>query len=359
MGFRVMWHFERPEYLYILLLLPIFVFIFIQRQKIGRGILLRYMHKACLSVVVGAGFEVKRVSRYICLLLMFLFLVIALAGPQGSPVKKKTVVEGAEVMILADVSKSMLVADMGGVSRLSVMKKELARLVHKLSGQRVGLIAFAGSSILLSPLTLDHSALLLHIETLSPRSLYAQGTDFGSALHKAWHALRRGGVSEGSQATRVIVVASDGEDNERQGKMVAKKLVMEGVRVFSIGFGTKKGAPIPMYDKMGNKIGYKKNSKGHLVISHFNELVLKKIAQITRGAFYHLSVGDHSVSKIHSDIQAFGEGKVNYGSHTVYQKWHTPFVILSLLFGALYFLIGERVKLSKTWQSLFTNIVKK
>ena len=334
--------FADQEYLYLLLFVPVFFILIALRLKSNERLLKSYIQPSCLKVSLGFISRKKQLIRYSLLLLMFTFLILALARPQ-SPKKDKEQVEvkGAEVVILADVSNSMLVEDMGGLSRLNVMKKKLHQLVQLLSGQRVGLIAFAGSAELVSPLTLDHSSLDLFLKSLSYRG-HLQGTDFGSALRSAWQALKRGGVLGPEASSRVIVIASDGEDNEKQALEVAKALADQKVRVFTLGFGTRKGGMIPVYTVRGNIQGYKRDKRGDLVVSRFNESTLKKIAHVTGGAYYSVSLLGDTMETLYSDIQSVGDGVISYQSQTVYEEWYQYFAFISLFFGFLYFIFGER-----------------
>ena len=334
--------FANQEYLYLLLFVPVFFLLIVLRLKSNERVLKSYIQPSCLKVSLGFVSGKKKLIRYSLILLMFTFLILALARPQSLKKDKEQVeVKGAEVVILADVSNSMLVKDMGGLSRLDVMKKKIHQLVQLLSGQRVGLIAFAGSAELVSPLTLDHSSLDLFIKSLSYRG-HLQGTDFGSALRSAWQTLKRGGVLGPEASSRVIVIASDGEDNERQALEVAKALADQKVRVFTLGFGTRKGGMIPVYTARGNIQAYKRDKRGDLVISRFNESTLKKIAHVTGGAYYSVSLLGNTIEKLYSDIQSVGDGAVSYQSQTVYREWYQYFVFISLFFGFLYFILGER-----------------
>ncbi len=348
--------FEHPEYLYFLFLLPIFLFLFIYNLRRSYWRLNLIVQSVCWSSTLGSVSYVRQVVRYIFLLGVFLFLVIALARPRGRKALRSSevTIKGAEVMILADVSNSMLVEDMGGVSRLSVMKKELNRLIDQLANQRVGLIAFAGSSVLVSPLTLDHSVLRLYLDSLSPQTVPVQGTDLSAAFRMSWQALRRGGVSiveddsvarVSQSLMRVIVVVSDGEDNVNQAVQTVRDLSRQGVVVFTIGLGTASGGPIPVYDRRGNKTTYKKDKQGNLVISKFSKNTLEKLSQVSGGGFYHLSVGGRLVDKISEDIRSLGKkssGGVFRQSQAVYQEWYSIFCVLALICAGVYFLIGER-----------------
>lgn len=334
--------FAHQEYLYLLLFVPVFFILIALRLKSNEKLLKSYIRASCLKVALGFVSRKKQLIRHSLLLLMFAFLVLALARPQSLQKDKEQVeVKGAEVVILADVSNSMLVQDMGGLSRLDVMKKKIQQLVRLLSGQRIGLIAFAGSAELVSPLTLDHSSLEMFLKSLSYKG-HLQGTDFGSALRSSWQALKRGGVLGPKASSRVIIIASDGEDNEKQALEVAKALADQKVRVFTLGFGTRKGGMIPIYTVRGNIQAYKRDKRGDLVISRFNESTLKKIAHVTGGAYYSVSLLGDAIEKLYSDIQSVGDGSISYQSQTVYEEWYQYFAFISLFFGFLYFVFGER-----------------
>ena len=337
--------FAHPEYLYLLFFVPIFFFFFILRLRARRRLLRSHIQEACLKAITGAVSLIKPVFKQSLLFMVFVFLILALARPQSSQKERKEIeIQSAEVMLLADVSKSMLVQDMGGFSRLEVMKKELSKLVQWLAGHRVGLISFAGSSILVSPLTLDHASLDLFIKALSPKDHIQQGSDFGSALRFAGRALKRGSAGGSMAGARLILMAGDGEDNEQKALSATKELAQEGIRVFTLGFGAKKGGLIPEYDQRGNKKGYKKGKTGQPLISRFNEKTLKQIAQIGQGAFYSAGLGTDTIKKVYADIQAVGEGVISRQSYNQYKEWYPYYVSIALLFGALYFLIGEKRK---------------
>ena len=333
--------FAHPEYLYFCAFIPVFLLLFIGRLKSNKNRLTPYVHSSCLKVVTGFVSIRRRVIKFSFLLGVFLFLILALAQHQSQKEQKEVKVRGSEVMILVDVSKSMLVEDMGGLSRLNVMKKNLDKLITLLTGGRVGLISFSGSSILVSPLTLDMGALKLFLKSLSPGDHILQGTDFGGALRAALQAFKRGSALDPSKGSRIIVVASDGEDNQGESQNQVQLLADQNIRVFTLGFGTKKGGVIPISDQRGNKF-FKKNQQGNLVISHFNEKSLTEIANLTKGAYYPMSIQGNTIKKVYADIQEVGEGVVSSYTQNAYIKWYQYYLMLALLFGFFYFLMGEK-----------------
>ncbi len=336
-------NFVNENYLYLLLFLPLLMYIFIVRIKKSHKILRQHIDARCLHVITGSLFRGRQVEKQFFFFLAILCLIIALARPHGKKISKEVPTKATEVILLADVSRSMLVEDMNGFSRLSVMKKQLDQLIGLLSGQKVSLISFAGSAELFSPLTLDHSILKLYVSSLIT-STHIQGTDFGSAFRMALRALKEGGASPSDvdSITKVIVVASDGEDNEGMAFESAERSLGENVRIITLGFGTKKGGVIPIYNQKGDKIGYKKDNNGQLILSRFNESTLKEISRISKGSFYQVSVGGKSFQKVYSDIESLREGALVYTSQTFYEEWYQYPLLLALFFGSLCFFIGER-----------------
>ena len=339
--------FKNPEYLYFILCLPLLFYIFFLRLKWSEIKIKKYFNLKCLKAVRS---PVSRKAGFAVFLIFSLFVILALARPQRVKEGEEIKIQGAEVMILADVSDSMKVKDMAPLDRRSAMKKDLKRLIELLAGSRVGLIAFAGSALLLSPLTVDHKALNIFLDSL-PRA-YIQGTHFGSALRLARQALLRGGA--GASSASVIVIASDGEDNEEEALEEAKRLGKEGVRIFTLGFGTSQGGFIPVYDKRGNKKQYKKDKKGQLVVSRFNEKGLKNLARVSGGAFYTSSLGAGAVNKVYKDIQSAGEGKFSYISAHKHKEEYSWFVLTALIFGFALLLspvFAGAKSAKKTWRS--------
>ena len=339
--------FQNPEYLYFLCFLPVLIYLFSLRLRFSKNLLKKYFHLQCLKPISESS---PRFLKQLVFFISLLFVIISLARPRQKDLNEEIEVHGAEVMILVDVSNSMKVKDVPPLDRESAMKKDVRQLIHLLSGHRIGLIAFAGSAGLLSPLTLDHSVLNILLDSFS--EAYVQGTNFGSALRLAWQALKRGSASEDSTALRVIVVASDGEDNEQEALEVVKDLSKEGVRIFTLGFGTKKGGVIPVYDQKGHKLGYKKDRNGNPVVSQFNESTLKNMARVSGGAFYASSFGANTVNKMYKDIQALGDGQSSYMSAYQYKENYQLWALIALFFGFLVFFINTYSQnRKKAWHS--------
>jgi len=219
-------------------------------------------------------------------------IVVALAQPHFR--KKETLVEhrGIDVLIAIDVSNSMLAKDIAP-NRLEKAKLELAGLVDKLKGNRIGVIAFAGEAVIQCPLTLDYAAVKMFLSTASPNLVTFQGTDLGKAVSAATQAFQ-----DKSKDSKVLILLTDGEDHNPETMSAVKKAKDAGVRIFTIGIGTPDGATLP--DEFGQ--GYKKDRSGKVVLTKLGEAALQRIARETGGTYYRSAKGDLEADRIQKAV---------------------------------------------------------
>jgi Ca-activated chloride channel family protein len=286
--------------------------------------------------------------------LAVLFFVVALARPQSGEGKQKAKSEGLEMVLVVDVSNSMLSED-ARPSRLELAKKELTRFLDLLSGDKVGIVAFAGSAITLSPLTSDKSALKMYIESLSTDAVSTQGTDFRRAITEAAGDLNRGGTEsdENTKVTRVIVIASDGEENEKGGLEAAKKAAAEGIRIYTLGFGTEAGGQIPVRDHQGNLVGYKKDRSGQTVITKSTGEALRALAEAGQGTFQQVTFGGDAVKILKSNIDQLQRKQLDTMEVSHYNEHYQAFLAIGIVLALLEILLGERRIPGRLWRGRF------
>lgn len=212
-------------------------------------------------------------------LLSMLAAIGALMRPQGRG-ETETVTasqEAADVMFLLDTSRSMLAEDTAP-NRLVRAKAEISQLVEKLSGDRVGLIAFAGRAAPVCPLTPDHSFFRTVLQTLDTRSAGRGGTKIGEAIKLALRGFPPG------QGAKLIVLVTDGDDQDPYSEEAAKAARDAGVKIVAVGLGDEKGSEITLTDP---QTGARKMlmDGGKPVISKLNAEQLRKVALITEGAY--------------------------------------------------------------------------
>lgn len=307
-----------------------------------------------------AGFLTRSVStprrraklalRLTCLF----FFVVALARPQSGEGRQKAKNEGLEMVLAIDVSNSMLSED-ARPSRLELAKKELSRFIDSLGGDKIGLVAFAGSAILLSPLTTDKGALKMYLDSLSPEAVSTQGTDFKRALNESYNALNRGGIEgdEDRGVTRVIIVASDGEEQERGGLEAAQRIAGEGVRIYTLGFGTEQGGQIPMRDRDGNLVGYKRDKSGQPINSKLTGQALKALAKAGRGSYAQVTFGGDAVKQLKSRIDSLQRTQFETMDVSHYNEHYQFFLAIGVLCALAELAIGERRREGTRWRGRF------
>ncbi len=291
--------------------------------------------------------QLKRRFRLLVQCVGLFFIILALARPQLGISQQEIRSEGIELLILADVSDSMLAEDVRP-SRLAQMRIELNKLLDLMPGNKVGLIGFAGSSALLSPLTTDPNALKMYIDSLDTNSVSRQGTNFESALSYAKEAFEKGGVTQdqSTKTTRAILIVSDGEDQEKGAIEIAKKLTEQGVRLFSMAYGTAKGAAIPLRDQQGNQIGFKKDSAGQTVVTQVRGEFLKQLAEIGKGQFYFATSGGEHLRQFVDQLAVLEKSEFQTSLTTQYDEKFTYPLALGLVFLVLSLFINDRKKIS-------------
>ena len=231
----------------------------------------------------------RRVFRALLLLLAMVGVILALAQPRYGFIEKETKQMGRDVVIALDTSKSMLATDIAPdrLTRAKLFSQDLMRI---LKGDRVGLIAFAGSAFLQAPLTLDYSAVTNSLDEIDTNVIPKGGTNIAAAIATAREAF---GKAEGQ--TRALVILTDGEELDADGIAAAKQAASEGIRIFTVGIGSTTGSLIPMRTQDGRQ-DFVRDASGKPVNSKLDAARLNEIAQATGGIF--VSIGPDAAKEI-------------------------------------------------------------
>lgn len=266
-----------------------------------------------------------------------LFLFLALARPQWGETEETVKTSGLDIMLVVDVSQSMLAEDVIP-SRLKKAQHFIRRLLERTAGDRVGLVAFAGNSILLSPLTTDLGYVEETSDTLSTDSVTLQGTDLGAGLETALKALERGAEDNSGKelqmpVSRSIILISDGEDNEDQIAQVAQQVKKENLKLFVFGVGSDKGGPIPVRNPEGQTIGYKRDRAGKTVLTQFNPKSLEKLAQDSGGQFWRVTPSENELDELTSSLGTLARGEFAEKKMVIrHERFQWPLGLAILLF---------------------------
>ncbi|MFZ4403790.1 MAG: VWA domain-containing protein [Pseudobdellovibrionaceae bacterium] len=349
-----MFRFAEPTYLYgLLLVLGLYLMYFVLQKRANKKIL-QVLGPHVYPILAQSLSLSKRKRKWHLQMLVIVLMIISLARPQVAGSKETIRSEGVEIILAVDVSESMLADDVKP-SRLELAKIDLARLVDRMPGHRFGLVAFAGSAGLSSPLTNDPAAIKMYIESLTTDSVSTQGTNFEQAIKTSMQAFQRGGVEsdDAVKVTKVILLTSDGEDHEPNALTEAQKAASQSIRIFSLAYGTQKGAPIPVRDGFGYLKGYKKDRKGQTILTTVNGEELKKIAESGQGSFLFASPGSDYILSLQNKIDQLEKTQFESKTAVSYaEKFQIP-LLLAFLLGALELILGERRALPRFWKGRF------
>jgi Ca-activated chloride channel family protein len=346
--------FADPQYLSWLLLLPFFLILGLWSARQSRQRLQRALSARLLPLLSAQASPGRRRLKTLLRVVGLALVIVALARPQAGKGLSEIKVRGIEIMIAVDVSTSMLAEDIKP-SRLEFVKSELNRLIDLTSGDKLGLVAFAGSAVLMSPLTSDAASLKMFVESLSPFSVETQGTNFSAALQESVDAFQRGGVEddESQRTSRVVLVMSDGEDHETGALELAKKLATEGHRIFSVAFGTEKGGLIPIRDERGYLRSYKKDKQGREILSTVKGDFLRELAKAGSGSFHFATYGGDQAKALKADLDQLQKAEFASSEATQYDEKYMVFLFIGLLLLCAELLIGTRKLQNKVWRGRF------
>lgn len=267
-------NFGRVEFLYLLGIVPV-IAVLIYVQYILKE---RFLKQSGLKRDFKTYALDRRFFKQFFLILSIAFLILSIASPRFGVALEKGERKGRDIFFLIDVSNSMNATDIKP-SRLDATKQIIFSLLKKMNGDRVGVAVFAGRCQIICPLTDDYDAVAMFVDSIDTDMISMQGTDLGGAIEK----VVKEGFPKNDKGFRTIIVFSDGEDFGNSVDEGIKLAKQNNVLIFTVGIGSREGAPIPEKDINGNVIGFKKDKDGKVVITKMNPKTLIKVAKETDG----------------------------------------------------------------------------
>ena len=326
-----MFHFDHPEVLWLLALLPLLAFL---KGRKGATVAIRYPSAQTAKAIAGA--RKSRAGKWLGTLriLALSALVVALAQPQMVHGTTEVDASGIDIILAVDVSGSMEALDFTinnePANRVEVVKQVMSRFIEERPNDRIGLVAFAGRPYMVSPLTLDHQWLQKRLQTIHP-GMVEDGTAIGAALGSSVNRLR-----DQKAKSRIVILLTDGMNNA--GKILpvtaAEAAETLGIKIYTIGAGSRGEVPVPITDQFGNK----KIVRAKVDI---DEKTLKQVAQMTGAAYYRATDTD-SLEKIYNDIN-----KLETSTRKIKKFEHRNEMFLWAALGAL-LLMGIELTLNQT-----------
>ncbi|MCA9666063.1 MAG: VWA domain-containing protein [Myxococcales bacterium] len=292
--------FANANLLWLLLLIPAVVVGMSLRFAWRRRMMAKLANTGQAAKLAGTISHGRRLAKAILLVVGLALLITTVARLQGGMKAELAVYKGIDIVVALDFSKSMLARD-AYPSRIERAKHELDRLLDRLKGDRVGLVAFAGET-LSYPLTTDYSAARIFWRDMMPNDMPVGGTAIGKALTAATRLLL-GVRAKGPPRSQVILLLTDGEDTVSDPIAAAKEAAKLGIRIFAVGIGSASGDVVPELDDDGKIIGYQKKPSGKgVVTSRLDATQLRKIARLTKGKYIGMSPKEFGVEPIIAEL---------------------------------------------------------
>ena len=289
-------------------------------------------HEATLTVSTLGGKRAPRTLRYwlrplpfVLRMVALVMFIIALARPVEITHEQETTTDGIDIVLSMDISGTMLARDFKP-DRLTAAKRLAAEFVSERRGDRIAVVAFAGEAFTQAPLTSDQAT----VETMLSRlrsGVVDDGTAIGNGLATAINRLRESGAK-----SKVIILLTDGVNNRGQiSPLMAAEIARDmGIKVYTIGVGTRGRAPYPAVDIFGNQTTV-------MADVEIDEELLEEIASMTGGKYYR-AVDDEALREIYAEINTLEKSKVQVTDYQTYEELFLVWVILGIaLLGAEFF----------------------
>ena len=312
-------HFEHIRLLWLLAVIPAMIAVHVLRQRHKRKQLEAFAGGAMLGRLQPDASRRRPAVKLTLLCLGVGLLIVALANPLAGSEIAEGEQRGIDMAVCIDVSNSMLAQDMKP-NRMERSKQVVQNLMSQLGGDRVSLVVFAGRAFIEMPLTNDYGATKMFLDQIGTDMISEQGTAIGDAIAKGMATLGYSEEADGDgpqwepNKSRAIVVISDGENHEDDAVDAARQAAKEGIMVCTIGIGSTSGSQIPVTDRNGKVVDWRKDFEGNIVTTHLNEEMLMDVAKAGNGVYAHAGNGNAAVEEVVKqlstlDSQKFGASK--------------------------------------------------
>ena len=286
-----MFRFEDPIYLWLLLLVPVLVLVALLGHRKRKKQLKAFGDPELLKDLMPDVSAYRPWVKLGLAVFAFALLVVMLARPQMGTKITHEKRNGIEAVIAIDVSNSMMAQDVVP-SRLEKSKLLIENLVDHFTHDRIGLVVFAGDAFVQLPITTDYVSAKMFLQNIDPSLVATQGTDIAKAINLSMRSF-----SQQKDIGKAVIVITDGEDHEGGALEAAKAANDKGVRVFILGIGSTKGAPIPLQEG-----GYLTDRNGQTVLTALNETMCKEIAQAGKGTYIHVDNTNDAQEKLNDEL---------------------------------------------------------
>ena len=319
--------FANPHIFWLLSLVVVLVALFIYGVYVQRRRLRQFGNPELLRSLMPNVSYIRPQLKFYLLVVVLVLIVFALARPQIGSRLEKSDTTGIEVMMVLDVSNSMLATDVAP-SRIENAKMMLSKLIDQMPDNKVGLIVFSGDAVVQLPMTADNVSAKMFLSTITTKSVANPGTAVGTALDLAIKSFGE----ENKDIGRSIILLTDGENHEDDAVAAAKLAREKGIMVNVVGFGSPQGSPIPVQGTMS----FWKDKEGNVVVSKLNEQMCQQIAQAGDGVYVRADNSNIALRTISKQLTQLQQGEIQ---SAVYADYADRFYIFAWI--ALFILIIE------------------
>lgn len=318
--------FDEKIFFYLLAIIPVMIVLFVLLLIWKKKTQKKFADLALLKRLTPNKSNFKATLKLLFLLLGITFLTLGLVNPKIGTKLETVKREGVDIVFALDVSKSMLAEDIAP-NRIEKAKRLISEIINQLASDRIGIIAYAGQAFPQLPITTDYGAAKMFLQSMNTDMLTSQGTAINEAVNLATTY-----YDDEEQTNRVLFIVSDGEDHSEGSALNAvEPAVEEGIRIFTIGVGKSKGAPIPI-KRNGVVESLKKDAQGEVVISKLNQQVLEDIAEEGNGEYIDGTNTETAVNRIKELLNQMDKTEFEAKQFAEYKDQFQWFLGAGLLF---------------------------
>ena len=338
-----MFRFANIEILWLLVSIPVLVVAYILYTRRKRRQLAAFGDAELMEQLMPNASRVRPTVKFSILMVALALLIIAAARPQFGTSERTEKRNGIEAIVALDISNSMMAEDVAPC-RLDRAKQMMSKLMDNMVNDKVGLVVFAGDAFIQLPITCDYVSAKMFLNTIKPELIKTQGTAIGQAINTSIRCF-----GEQSEASRVIILITDGENHEDDAVEAATRAKEAGIQVMVVGIGKPEGSPIPI----PGTNNFRKDRSGNVVVSKLNEDMCREIAQAGGGIYVRCDNTNTAMKAIQREIDKLATQEFETQVYTEYNEQFQSFALLALLLIVIDFFIFNRKNKALTKMDIF------
>lgn len=328
----------------MLVSIPVFIGAYIWYTHRKRRQLAAFGNPELVKELMPNASRIRPNLKFSLLMVALTLLIFAAARPQYGQREQTVKRQGIEAVIALDISNSMMAEDVAPC-RLDRAKQILSKMIDDMVDDKIGLVVFAGEAYTQLPITCDYVSAKMFLNNITPDLIKTQGTAIGAALNTAIQSF--GG--EETDASRVIILITDGENHEDDAVAVATRAKEQGIKVLVVGIGKPEGAPIPI----PGTNNFRKDRQGNVVVSRLNEDMCREIAKAGNGIYVRCDNTNTAMRALQKEIDTLATTEIETKVYTDYNEQYQSFVLVAMLLLVIDFFIFNRKNKSLTRLDIF------